>query len=127
MAPSTQSPSTQPRKQRQSRANAPLHQRQKFLHVHLAAELRKKYRRRAVQVRVGDRVKILRGQFAKKEGAVERVQLQWEKVYVTGIEQLKRDGTKRLYPLHPSNLLITSLKLDDKYRKEMLEKNVPKA
>lgn len=80
-----------------------------------------------MQVRVGDRVKILRGQFAKKEGAVERVQLQWEKVYVTGIEQLKRDGTKRLYPLHPSNLLITSLKLDDKYRKEMLEKNVPKA
>ncbi|MEK6950997.1 MAG: 50S ribosomal protein L24 [Nanoarchaeota archaeon] len=119
----TTSGSGQPRRQHKSHALAPLHQRQKFLHVHLAAELRKKYRRRALQVRVGDKVKVLRGQFAKKEGAVERVSLRWEQVYVTGMEQVKRDGTKRLYPLHPSNLLITTLKLDDKYRKELLEKN----
>lgn len=118
--------SGQPRRQHKSRATAPLHQRQKFLHVHLAADLKKKYRRRALQVRVGDKVKVLRGQFARKEGAVERVRLRWEQVYVTGMEQVKRDGTKRLYPLHPSNLLLTTLKLDDNYRKELLEKNVEK-
>jgi large subunit ribosomal protein L24 len=118
--------SGQPRRQHKSRATAPLHQRQKFLHVHLATDLRKKYRRRALQVRVGDKVKIMRGQFSRKEGIVERVSLRWEQVYVTGMEQVKRDGTKRLYPLPPSNLLLTTLKLDDKYRKELVEKKMEK-
>lgn len=113
--------STQPRKQHKYIHNAPLHRKQKTLHVHLSPELRKKYHFRNVQVKKGDKVKLLRGQFAKKEGKVETVDLKWGKLFVTGVEQIKKDGTKRPYPLHPSNLMILELDLADRYRKAKLE------
>ena len=113
--------STQPRKQHKYIHHAPLHTKQKSVHVHLSPELRKKYHFRNVQVRKGDKVKLLRGQFAKKEGKVDIVDLKWGKLFVTGIEQIKKDGTKRPYPLHPHNLMILELDLGDKYRKAKLE------
>ncbi len=116
--------STRPGKQRKYSYTAPLHRRQALMHAHLARELRTKYGYRHLQVRTGDTVKVMRGQFAKKEGKVERVQLRYGKVYVAGIELIKKDGTKRPYPLHPSNLLITALELGDRYRKEKLESKI---
>jgi large subunit ribosomal protein L24 len=113
--------STQPRKQRKYRYNAPLHVRQKFVHVHLSAELRKKYGFRNVQVRSGDKVKVMRGSNKGKEGKVERVSLKYEKVYVTGFENIKKDGSKTMIPFAPSNLMITILTVDDKKRKQKLE------
>ena len=113
--------STQPRKQRKYRHNANLHNRQKMLHVHLSSELKKKYGFRNVQIKKGDKVKILRGQHKKKEGKVERVSLKQEHVYVTGVELIKKEGTKMNVPLSPSNLMITELNLDDKKRKSKLE------
>lgn len=113
--------STQPRKQRKYRYNAPLHVKQKLVHVHLSADLRKKYVTRNVQVRKGDKVKVMRGQFAKKEGKVERVDLKREKVYVTGIEVIKKEGTKLPVALNPTNLMIIDLELSDKKRKAKLE------
>ena len=115
--------SSQPRKQRKYRYEAPLHLRQKFLHVHLSPELRVKYGKRNLQVKKADKVKVLRGQFKKKEGKVERVNITAEKVFVTGIEVIKKDGTKTLFPLNPSNLMIMELDLADKKRKQKLEKN----
>ena len=113
--------STQPRRQRKYRYNAPLHVKQKLVHVHLSADLRKKYDTRNVQVRKGDKIKILRGKFSKKEGKVERVNLKRERVFVTGIEFIKKDGSKVYAPLSPSNLMIIELNLDDKKRKKKLE------
>lgn len=112
--------SSKGRKQRKYRYNAPLHVRQKFLHVHLSPELRKKYGFRNLQVRKNDKVKVVRGQFAKRDGKVERVDLKRERVYITGMESLKKDGTKMLAKFHPSNLMIIELNLDDKNRKEKL-------
>jgi len=51
------------RKQRKYQYNAPQHIRQKFVAVHLSKELRKKYSIRALPVRSGDKVTVLRGQF----------------------------------------------------------------
>ncbi len=113
--------STQPRKQRKYRHNLPLHLKQKMLHVHLSPELRKKYEIRNILIRKGDKVRVMRGQFAKKEGVVERVNLKRERVYVNGIENIKKDGTKLLYPLNSSNLMILSFDLSDKIRKQKLE------
>lgn len=113
--------SIQPSKQRKYRFNAPLHIKQRLMHVHLSPELNKKYGKRNLELRTGDRVKILRGQFKKKEGKVEKVNLKRERVFVTGIENIKKDGTKILFPLHPSNLMITELDLNDKKRKQKLE------
>ena len=114
--------STQVRKQRKYRFNAPLHLKRKFLHVHLAPALRTKYGLRNIGVRKGDKVKVLRGQFKKKEGKVERVDTKREKVYVTGIEVIKKDGSKVMLKITPSNLMIMELELGDKKRKEKLEK-----
>ncbi|MFA6461610.1 MAG: 50S ribosomal protein L24 [Candidatus Woesearchaeota archaeon] len=116
--------SGQPGKQRKFRYNAPLHIRQKLVHVHLSAELRKKYGTRCVQIRVGDKAKIMRGQFAKRDGKVERVFLKRERVIITGIENIKKDGTKLPVQLHPSNLLIIDLNLEDKKRKQKLESHL---
>ncbi len=113
--------STQPRKQRKYRYNVSLHLKQKYLHVHLSKELREQYGKRNVQVKKGDKVRILRGKFSKQEGKVERVSLKYEKVYVTGIEIIKKEGTKLLIPFNPSNLMIIALDLDDKKRKNKLE------
>ncbi len=113
--------SVQPRKQRKYTYNLPLHLKQKQMHVHLSADLRKKYGYRNILVRKGDKVKILKGQFAKKEGKIETVNLNRGKVFVIGIEIIKKDGTKLPYPLLPSNLMITELDLSDRKRKDKLE------
>ena len=112
--------STQPRKQRKYRYNSPLHVKQKLVHTTLSKDLRKKHGVRNTQVKTGDKVKILRGKFKGKEGKVERVSLKYEKVFVTGIENIKKDGNKVMVPLVPSNLMIVDLKLDDKKRKSKL-------
>src|SRR3989339_2199364 len=88
--------STKPGKQRKYRFNAPLHIRQKFVSAHLSKDLRQKLKKRNVDLRKGDKVKVMRGQFKKHEGKVDRVDLKKIKVFVNGIETTKRDGTKKL-------------------------------
>lgn len=99
-----------------------MHTKQKFLAATLSKDLRKKYGFRSIGVRKGDKVKIMRGQFKKKTGKIIRADLKKTKVYVEGIEHLKRDGTKAACPLHPSNLMIMDLNLEDKRRKKILER-----
>ena len=77
-------------------------------------------------MRKGDTVKIMRGQFKKKTGKVDRVDLQRLRVYTDVAFQMKRDGSKALYPLDPSNLQIMDLSLDDKRRRAALERNIRK-
>ena len=108
--------SIQPRKQRKYRLNAPLHRKGKMVNVHLSKELRKKYGTRSVRVRKGDKVMVMSGQFKGKSGTVDRVDVQREKIFVTGVENVKKDGAKVLYPLHPSKIMITTLYTDDKKR-----------
>jgi large subunit ribosomal protein L24 len=108
--------SKQPRKQRKYRANLPLHMRKKLSSSHLSKELRTAHGFRSIVARVGDKVKIMRGQFKKKTGTIERINRLKAKAYVTGVEMLKKDGSKVKYPIHTSNLLLTELILDDKKR-----------
>ena len=112
--------SKQPRKQRKYRHNAPLHVKQKFLRAHLSKDLRKKHNKRNVLLRKGDSIKVMRGQFKNKTGKVDEVSMKRIKVYVDGIEIVKRDSTKSRYPLQPSNLMITELNMDDKIRGKIL-------
>lgn len=114
--------SVQPRKQRKYRYNAPLHIKQKFISAHLSKDLRKKHNKRNIGVRKGDKVKVMRGQFKKKEGKVDQVSLKKTQVYVEGVEITKKDGTKTRYPIHPSNLMIIELNMDDKMRQKILER-----
>jgi len=119
--------STQTRRQRLFRYNAPMHIKGKFLGAHLSKELKAKYGSRAARVRVGDKVKVMRGQFKNAVGTVERVDMDDSRVYITKVEQVKKDGSKVQYPVNASNLLILELKLDDKYRVQSLNKESMKA
>jgi len=104
-----------PRKQRKYKYNAPLHIRSKFMTSPLSKDLRTKHKKRSMRVRVGDKVKIMRGQFKGKEGKIDSVDLQNIKVNVEKIEVVKKDGSKAFYPIQPSNIMITEL-TDDKKR-----------
>ena len=119
--------SKQPRKQRLYRHNAPLHIKRRFIRAHLSKELRSKYNRRSLGLRKGDKVKVVRGQFKKTEGKIEKINSKRERVYIEGISIVKKDGTKVNYPINPSNVVITELSLDDKMRQRILErKNIKK-
>jgi len=119
---STWKSSKKPRKQRKYRLSAPLHIKQKFVQSHLSRDLRKKYGKRSIGLRKGDKVKIMQGQFKKHEGKIEMIDLKKTRAFVNGVELTKRDGTKRLFALHPSNLIITELNLEDKLRQKALER-----
>lgn len=108
--------SVQPRKQKAYVRNAPLHVKNKLLSAHLSKELHDKHKIRSVRVRKGDKVKIMTGQFKNKIGKVEKVDTKKMKLYITGVDQIKMDGSKALYPVHHSNVLITELDLSDKRR-----------
>ena len=114
--------SKQPRKQRKYRATVPLHIKHRFMSVHLSKELKEKHKKRSIEVRKGDKVKILRGDFKGKIGSIEKVDIKKEKVFIMGIEVIKKDGTKKPQAITPSNLLITSLNLEDKKRQKSLER-----
>jgi len=115
--------SKNPRKQRKYLYNLPLHIRKSLLSATLSKDLRKKYGKRSLPVRKDDKVKVLRGQFKKKTGKVSRVNLKKIRIYIEGVENVKKDGSKAPYPVHPSNVMITELNLDDKERKIILERN----
>jgi len=115
--------SKKPRKQRKFLYNAPLHIRRKMLAAHLSKELRKQYNRRALPVRKGDEVRIMRGEFKGKTGKISKVDTKKYKVYVEGIKKRRTVGTEYLVPIHPSNLEIIKLNLEDKRRIKILERS----
>ena len=113
--------STQPRKQRKFRANAPLHVKRKFLSVNLSKALRERFQKRSMVVRKGDEVIVLRGSLKGSKGTVEKVDLSREKVYVESVKIKKVDGSEVPKGLQPSNLQITKLTTEDKQRQKIIE------
>lgn len=114
--------SKKPSKQRKYQKNAPLHIKQKFVSSSLSAELRKKYNKRSMQLKKGDKVFVRVGKFKGKSGKVDRVDVKRTRVYVAGLEIDKKEGSKALFPLHPSNVIITDVVIEDKKRKKIVER-----
>ncbi len=114
--------STRPSKQRKYRITAPLHLKQKLMRAHLAKPLRDKYHHRALGLKKGDKVKVMRGTFHGKEGAIDHINLKAGKAFIAGIETAKKDGSKAMIPLEPSNLMIIELNNIDKMRQKALER-----
>lgn len=119
--------SSNPGKQRKYRANAPLHVKRRFLSSRLSKDLTKKHNTRNVPVRKGDKVKIVRGSYSGTTGKIDRIDVKRERLFIEGTDRTKMDGTKSLYPIHPSNVIIHELVLDDKRRKDLLERKAKKA
>lgn len=114
--------SKQPRKQRKYVHNAPLHILRSFFNAHLSKDLNKKYGKRSFPLRKGDVVKISRGQYKGKSGKVDKVNTKRRNIYIDEASFVKKDGSKVFYPVHPSNVMIIELNLEDKKRKKALER-----
>ncbi|RLF12471.1 MAG: 50S ribosomal protein L24 [Thermoprotei archaeon] len=112
----------QPRKQRRLLYQAPLHVRHKLMSAHLSDDLRKEYGFRSLPVRKGDVVVVMRGEHKGHSGKVIRVDLSKYRVFIEGLVRKKADGTEVFIPIHPSKLEIIRLNLDDKWRKEIIER-----
>lgn len=114
--------SSQVRKQRKFRYNAPLHIRHSFLSANLSKLLREKYGKRSIPLRKGDEVLIMRGSSKKKKGKVSIINLKNSKVAIEGIQRTRKNGSKVNILFHPSVLQIQTLNLDDKQRVSALER-----
>lgn len=119
--------SSQPRKQRKYLFNLPMHLQKKVLSAHLSKELRTKHETRSARIRVGDKVRVMRGTHKGKEGKVERIDVRNNKVFVMKVEHLKKEGGRTPYPLSPSNLTITELVNDKRRFKKAPAKTATKA
>lgn len=113
--------SKKPSKQRKRFFNAPLHRRIKIMSVHLSRELREKYGKRSFPVRVGDTVRVLRGDHKDTEGKVIRIDRKKYRVYVENIYRENSRGDRVYIPIHYSNLMIVDLDLSDEWRRRKLE------
>ncbi|WP_409199552.1 50S ribosomal protein L24 [Methanobrevibacter sp. DSM 116169] len=113
--------SIQPRKQRKARYDAPLHKRQNYMSSNLSKELREQVGVRSLPIKVGDKVKVLRGDFKQQEGKVISITHRNYKVTVDGVVLNKPDGNAVYVPLDPSNLMIIDADLDDDRRIKNIE------
>jgi large subunit ribosomal protein L24 len=93
----------------------------KQLGSHLTKDLKEKYHRKSLRVVEGDNVKVLRGEFKGIEGKVTRVSTERRGIAIEGIKREKLKGGNVDIYIHPSNVIITSLNLEDKWRQNRLE------
>jgi large subunit ribosomal protein L24 len=111
-----------PKKQRKRFFNAPAHLRHKSMAAPLSRELTASKGAKTLPVRKGDTILIKRGDHKGFEGKVSRVDLKAFRIYVEGLTREKVDGTNIFLPVHPSKVEIRNLNLDDKWRKNILDR-----
>ena len=89
---------------------------------HLSKQLRLKYVQRSVRILNGDTVKVIRGEFKGVDGKVVKVSTAKHTIAIEGIKKQKRKGDKIDVYIDSSNVVITNLNMDDKWRTARLEK-----
>jgi large subunit ribosomal protein L24 len=114
--------SKKPSKQRQKLFQAPYHKRGKIISAHLSPELKSSYNTRALPLRKGDTVRVMRGDHRGFEGKIAKVDRKKYRIFIEGINREKSDGTTIPVPIHPSKVEIIRLNLDDKWRKKILDR-----
>jgi len=101
--------------------NAPLSVRSKLLCGHLSKDLKNKYHKRSIRVTEGDTVKVVRGEFKGVSGKVTQVSTLKNGVAVEGIKKEKLKGGNLDVFIHTSNVIVTDLNTEDKWRTAKLE------
>mmetsp|Transcript_47134 Transcript_47134/g.113052 ORF Transcript_47134/g.113052 Transcript_47134/m.113052 type:complete len:149 (+) Transcript_47134:49-495(+) len=111
------------RKSRRAHFSAPSHQRRIIMSAPLSSELRSKYNVRSMPIRKDDHVSIVRGSFKDRDGKVTCV---YRKKFVIHVERITREranGATVNVGIHPSNVVITRLKLDKDRKAILARKN----
>ena len=88
----------------------------------LSKDLRKKYSRRSVRIMVEDAVKVIRGEYKGITGKVSKISTGSNSIAIEGNKKEKLKGDKIDVYIHSTNVIITALNTDDKWRQKILEK-----
>jgi large subunit ribosomal protein L24 len=112
-----------PRKQRRNVYTSPIHAHKKYLRCRLDEFLSEEYGLRSLKVKKGDLVRVMRGQFRDTEGKVTKVDYRTMRVFLDNATTTKADGKETHIPMHPSNLLLVKLEMNDE-RKEIIQKKI---
>lgn len=106
--------------------HVPKHMRNRSIAAHLGDNLRQQYRLRSYHVIKGDTVRVVRGEYSGIEGKVESVDTMTGGLAIEGIQREKVRGGNVKVRIHSSNVMITNMNLDDKYRQERLQEQSSK-
>jgi len=100
-----------------------MHIRQNFVNVHISKELKEKLglKRRSIEIRKGDMVKVMAGDSRGRTGKVAKVNLKTGKVFIEGLTRKNAKSKEKLMPIYSSNLYLTELDLTDKERQAEVE------
>ncbi len=110
-----------PSKTRKRMYEAPNHVKSSRVGATLAPDLREKYGVRSVRVRKNDAVRVLRGEYRGVEGKIIKVIIKSGRVNVEGVTREKIAGGNVPIAIHASNVRVTNLSTEDKWRKKKLE------
>ena len=113
--------SSQARKVRKQYFNATKDEKHRALSCQLSKELQETHKIKSLPVRRDDEVRLINGTQAKREGKVTAVKLSEMRIYVDSFTRDKINGQTVKIPVHPSNCVITKLKMD-KHRLELIKK-----
>jgi large subunit ribosomal protein L24 len=83
--------------------------------------LRKKYGKRSARIVEGDTASIVRGEFAGVDGKVTKISIADRGVNIEGVKKEKLKGEKFDVYVHTTNIVISGLNSDDKWRINKLE------
>ena len=109
------------RAQRKKQLSAPSSIKRRLMSCHLAKSLREEHKLRALPIKRGDEVKILKGKFKGKSGKVVQVYRRRNVIYVDKIQREKQNGQTVFFPIRPSYCVIEKL-LNNKDRKKTIER-----
>ncbi|KAL6300149.1 translation protein SH3-like domain-containing protein [Sparassis latifolia] len=109
------------RKSRKAHFSAPSSIRRKIMSSGLSKELRSKYNTRSLPIRKDDEVRIVRGKYKGREGKVTQVYRKKWVIHVDRVQRDKSNGATVSIGIHPSNVVITTIKLD-KDRRAILDR-----
>ena len=88
----------------------------------ISKDLRKKYSRRSARIMLDDTVKVIRGEYKGITGKISKISTDSNSIAIAGNKKEKLKGDKIDVYIHTTNVIITALNTDDKWRLKILEK-----
>ena len=88
----------------------------------ISKDLRKKYSRRSARIMLDDTIKVIRGEYKGITGKVSKISTDSNSIAIEGNKKEKLKGDKIDVYIHTTNVIITALNTDDKWRLKILEK-----
>ena len=88
----------------------------------ISKDLRKKYSRRSARIMIDDTVKVIRGEYKGITGKITKISTDSNSIAIEGNKKEKLKGDKIDIYIHVTNVIITALNTDDKWRLKILEK-----